>query len=449
MGEALNTGMANLGLGAGALPLTPEQVREHIPLTAKYIYLDNCATTPVPKPVVDAMLEYFYEYCANVERGAYSIASLANERWDRARAKVAKLLLNCDPDELIFARNTTEAICMFAYALEHPLLDRAGGVFREHEPLVRWERGDNIVFSDLEHHSNMMPWIRLARHVGAEVRVVRFNRQTGQIEPGELERVVDERTKLVALQHVSNVTGMIHPVEEFVRVAKEANPDCLVLIDGSQGPGHMPVDVRRIGCDAYAFSGHKGPLGPQGSGGLYVRRELLERMEPMEIGGGTIADVTTRDYKLRDDALCKRWEAGTPSIACLIGLGRAAEYVAEEIGLERIRAREEELTEQFLEGLLDIPGVEVYGETEDLTWHAGVVSFNIKGWDSHDVALALDSEFEPPILMRAGHHCAIPACRALGVLERYGGTVRASFHYYNTPEEVEVAIRAVRKLAST
>jgi len=336
---------------------------------------------------------------------------------------------------------------MMAYALEHPLLDRAGSVFKEHEPLVRWERGDNIVFSDLEHHSNMMPWIRLARHVGAEVRVARFNRRSGQIEPSALEEVVDERTKVVAIQHASNVTGVVHPVEEFVKVAKEANPDCIVVIDGSQGPGHMPVDVKRIGCDAYAFSGHKGPLGPQGSGGLYVRRELLERMEPMEIGGGTIADVTTHDYKLREDVLSKRWEAGTPSIACLIGLGRAAEYVAEEIGLERIRAREERLTEQFIEGLLDIPGVEVYGEVEDISIKSGVVSFNIRGWDSHDVSLALDSEFKPPILMRAGHHCAIPACRALGVFERYGGTVRASFHYYNTPEEVEAALKAIRKLA--
>ena len=429
------------------MPLTPEQVRAHIPLTAKYIYLDNCATTPVPKPVVEAMLEYFYDYCANVERGAYSIASLANEKWDLARAKAAKLLLNCKADEFIFTRNTTEAICMVAYALEHPLLDRVNGSFGEQEPIIKWEKGDNIVFSELEHHSNMMPWIRLARHVGAEIKVVPFNRRTGQIEPSEVEKVVDERTKVLAIQHVSNVTGVIHPVEEFVKIAKEANPNCLVVIDGSQGPGHMPVDVKRIGCDAYAFSGHKGPLGPQGSGGLFVRSELLERMEPMEIGGGTIADVTTHDYKLRDDVLCKRWEAGTPSIACLIGLGRAAEYVAEEIGLERVRKREEELTEQFIEGLLDIPNVEIYGETEDMSIKAGVVSFNIKGWSSHDISMALDNEFKPPILVRAGHHCAIPACRALGVYERYGGTVRASFHYYNTPEEVEAALKAIRKLA--
>ena len=401
----------------------------------------------MPRPVVEAMLEYFYDYCANVERGAYSIASLANERWDIARAKTARLLLGCEPDELIFARNTTEALCMMAYALEHPLLDRVGGAFKEHEPPVRWERGDNIVFSDLEHHSNMMPWIRLAKHVGAEVRVVRFNRRSGLIEPSALEEVVDERTKVLAIQHASNVVGVVHPVEELVKVAKEANPDCIVVVDGSQGPGHMPVDVKRIGCDAYAFSGHKGPLGPQGSGGLYVRRELIERMEPMEIGGGTIADVSTHDYKLRDDMLSKRWEAGTPSIACLIGLGRAAEYVAKDIGLERIKAREERLTEQFIEGLLDIPGVETYGEVEDISIKSGVVSFNIRGWDSHDVSLALDSEFKPPILMRAGHHCAIPACRALGVLERYGGTVRASFHYYNTPEEIEAALKAVRKLA--
>ena len=429
------------------MPLSPERVREDIPLTKKYVYLDNCATTPVPRPVVEAMLEYFYDYCANVERGAYSIASLANEKWDRARAKAARLLLNCEPDEFIFTRNFTEGACILAYGLERPLLNRSGGAFTESEPVIKWERGDNIVFSSLEHHSNMIPWIRLARHVGAEIRVVEFDVKSGMILPSEVEKAVDERTKLLAIQHVSNVTGVVHPVEEFVRIAKEKNPDCFVFVDSSQGPGHMPVDVKRIGCDALAFSGHKGPLGPQGSGGLYVKREHLERMDPLEIGGGTIADVTVRDYELRGDMLSKRWEAGTPSIACLIGLGRAAEYVAEEIGLSAVRSREHMLTERLVEGLLEIPGVEVYGETEDMRVKAGVVSFNVEGWSSRDVSLALDQNFSPPILTRAGHHCAIPACRRLGVYEKYGGTVRASFHYYNTPEEVDALIEAVKTLA--
>jgi len=429
------------------MPLTPEDVREHIPLTKKYIYVDNCATTPVPRPVLDAMLEYFLDYCANVERGAYSIASLANEKWDAARERAARLLLNCDPDEFIFTRNFTEGACMVAYALEHPLWNRSGGAFREHDPIIRWERGDNIVFSSLEHHSNMMPWIRLARRVGAEIRVVEFDVDSGMIKPEAVEETVDEHTKLLAIQHVSNVTGVVHPVEEFVRIAKEKNPDCFVFVDSSQGPGHMPVDVRRIGCDALAFSGHKGPLGPQGSGGLYIKREHMERMDPMEIGGGTIADVTTSDYELRGDVLSKRWEAGTPSVACLIGLGRAAVYVAEEIGLGRIEERERMLTEMFIEGLLEIPNVMVYGEKEDMNIKAGVVSFNIKGWSSHDVSLALDAK-EPPILTRAGHHCAIPACRRLGVYEEYGGTVRASFHYYNTPWEVEATLKAIRELAT-
>ena len=429
------------------MPLTPEDVRKHIPLTKRYIYVDNCATTPVPRPVLDAMLEYFLDYCANVERGAYSIASLANEKWDAARERAARLLLNCDPDEFIFTRNFTEGACMVAYALEHPLWNRSGGTFREHDPIIRWERGDNIVFSSLEHHSNMMPWIRLARRVGAEIRVVEFDVDSGMIKPEAVEETVDEHTKLLAIQHVSNVTGVVHPVEEFVRIAKEKNPDCFVFVDSSQGPGHMPVDVRRIGCDALAFSGHKGPLGPQGSGGLYIKREHMERMDPMEIGGGTIADVTTSDYELRGDVLSKRWEAGTPSVACLIGLGRAAVYVAEEIGLGRIEERERMLTEMFIEGLLEIPNVMVYGEKEDMNIKAGVVSFNIKGWSSHDVSLALDAK-EPPILTRAGHHCAIPACRRLGVYEEYGGTVRASFHYYNTPWEVEATLKAIRELAT-
>ncbi len=427
--------------------LSPEEVREHIPLTKKVIYADNCATTPVPKPVLDAMLEYWIEYPMNVERGAYSLASYACEVWDKARAKAAKLLLNCEPDEFIFTRNFTEGACLVAYGLEHPLINRKNGKLGQEEPIVKWERGSNVVFSSLDHHSNILPWMRLAYRVGAEVRVIEFDVKSGLITVDSVLKVVDERTKVLALQHVSNVTGMVHPVEDIIKEVKERYPDIFIFVDGSQGPGHMKVDVKRMGCDAYAFSGHKGPLGPQGSGGVYVKREHLAKMDPMEIGGGTIADVTVRDYELRGDVLSKRWEAGTPSIACLIGLGRAAEYVANEIGLENIEKREKKLVEQLIEGLREIPNVELYGELEDMSRKAGILSFNVKGWKCHDVSLALDAH-KPPILTRAGHHCAIPACRRLGVWEKYGGTVRASFHYYNVEWEVEEIVKAIREIAS-
>jgi len=301
-------------------------------------YLDNCATTPVPKPVLDAMLEYFECYCVNVGRGSYSVAVKATYAWDEARKKVANLLLNCKPDEFIFTRNSTQAACFVAYALEHPLLNRRNKKFGFGEPLVRWDRGDEVVFSVLDHHSNILPWIRLAHHVGAEVRIVRCTKD-GRLTP-EKFNFVTEKTKFVALQHVSNVFGTIHPVKKIIKRIKENNPDCLVYVDGAQGPGHISVDVKALDCDFYGFSGHKGPLGPQGSGGLYVRKGLIERMEPEEVGGGTIADVSPYDYKLRGYPLCKRWEAGTPNIPGLIGLGRAAEYVAKDIGLPSIEARE-------------------------------------------------------------------------------------------------------------
>jgi cysteine desulfurase/selenocysteine lyase len=426
--------------------LSVDDVRKDIPVTSQVIYFDNAATTPVPMPVLDAMMKFWVEYPVTVERGAYRLAAHASEVWDGARQKAARLLLNCDPDEFIFTRNFTEGACMLAYGLEQPLVNRRGSGLAETAPVIEWKKGDNIVFSNLDHHSNMMPWMRLAYKVGVHVKPVEFNPLTGTMNVDAVVKAVDKRTKLVALQQVSNVTGVIHPVKAIVREVKTKNPNCLVFVDGSQACGHMPVDVKDLGCDGYGFSGHKGPLGPHGSGGLYVRSEVLERMDPLEVGGGTISDVTEVDYALRSDSLAKRWEAGTPSIACLIGLGRAAEYVANEIGLERIEAREKRLLEQLLDGLQDLKDIEVYGTTGDTSIKTGLVSFNIKGWDCTDVSIALDSEFTPPILTRAGHHCAIPAMRRLGVYETYGGTVRMSFHFYNTGDEVEQSLHALKKL---
>jgi cysteine desulfurase/selenocysteine lyase len=429
--------------------LSPEDVRRHIPLTEKYIYLDNAATTPTPKPVLDSMMEYYTEYCANIERGAYSIASQATVKYDEARKKTAELLLKANSSEFIFTRNLTQGANMVAYSLEHPLINRGpcGGLM-ENDPLVQWDKDDNIVFSNLEHHSNLLPWMRLAKRLEIETKVVSFDRKTGMIPAEDLERTVDQHTKLFAIQHVSNVLGTVHPVKEFTKIVKEKNPDCLVFIDGSQGPGHMPVDVKAIGADFYGFSGHKGPFGPKGTGGLYVRRDLMEAMEPEEIGGGTIGgknSVTLFDYELRTDELEKRWDAGTPNIAGLIGLGRGAVYVADEIGLENIENREKLLTQQLLEGLADLDKVEVYGSTNSED-RSGTVTFNVKGMSSHDVALYLSRGFK--ILTRAGHHCAIPAMCHLGIWDSYGGNVRISFHYFNTPSEVDAVVQALKMMTT-
>jgi cysteine desulfurase / selenocysteine lyase len=429
--------------------LSPEDVRLHIPLTKKYIYLDNAATTPTPKPVLDSMMEYYTDYCANIERAAYSIASQATVKYDEARKKSAELLLKADASEFIFTRNLTQAANMVAYSLEHPLINRGpcGGLV-ENAPLIRWIKEDNIVFSNLEHHSNILPWMRLAKRLGIETKVVSFDRKTGRIPVEDLERTVDKHTKLLAIQHVSNVMGTVHPVKEFTKVAKEKSPECLVFVDGSQGPGHMTVDVKAIGADFYGFSGHKGPFGPKGTGGLYVRRDLMEIMEPEEIGGGTIGgknSVTTFDYELRGDEFEKRWDAGTPNIAGLIGLGRGAVYVAEEIGLENIEKREKQLTHQLLEGLARLENVEVYGPT-DSEGRSGTVTFNVKGMPSHDVALYLSRGFK--ILTRAGHHCAIPAMCHLGIWDSYGGNVRVSFHYFNMPDEVDAVVQALKTITT-
>jgi cysteine desulfurase/selenocysteine lyase len=409
---------------------TVEEVRNDIPLTKKCIYADNGATTPVPLPVINAMTEYFLEYCSNVERGTYSIAQKASEKWAEARGNVSKILLNCGTEEFIFTRNLTEAANIVAYALEHPLLNDG----KEQEPIIKWKKGDRIVSTIMEHHSNFMMWLRLAKRLNLDFDVVKPANDC-RLLPELFD--IDEKTKFVSFQHVSNAVGTVHAVKEIIKKIKEKNPDCLVFVDGSQGPGHMPVNVNDLGCDFYGFSGHKGPLGPQGTGGLYVKKEIIEKMEPMILGGGIISDVAANGYRLAD-TYSKRFDAGTPNIPGMIGLGRAAEYV-NEIGVGNIERREKKLGGTLLDGLSRMKDVEVYGPDDD----RGTITFNIKAWRCHDVSLALD---EKNILTRAGHHCCIPFMRFLGIHEKYGGNVRVSFHYYNTEEEVEKVIDAIGEL---
>jgi cysteine desulfurase/selenocysteine lyase len=421
--------------------MEPEDMRRDLPITQQYIYLDNAATTPVPSPVVDMMIEYFEEYCANIERGAYSIAAKASEVSEAARTEVAMRLLHCDPEEFIFTRNQTQAANYVAYALEHSFLNRWSSGFTFAPTLVEWTPETKIITTLLEHHSNFMPWLRLAKHVGAEFQTITPTKD-GRLLPEMFAESIDENTAFVAFQHASNAMGTKHDVQRIIHTIKSINPRCLVFIDGAQGAGHLPLDVKAMGCDFYSFSGHKGPLGPPGTGGLYVREELLRRMAPAEVGGGTIAEVTANDYMLRSDHRARRWDAGTPNIIGLIGLGAAVKYL-NRIGIQKVAQQEHVLTRHLLEGLQDISNLTIYGPTE-MTSKIGAVCFNIDGWTSHDVSLALDAQWK--ILTRAGHHCCQPMMRILGVLDRHQGNVRASFHYFNLIEEVDTLIQALRTL---
>jgi cysteine desulfurase/selenocysteine lyase len=418
--------------------LSVEDVRNDIPLCKKYIYVDNGATTPVPQPIVDAMCEYYEDYCTNIDRGAYSIAEKATFKYENARRNAAEILMNCKMEEFVFTRNLTQCSSIVAYGLEHPLLDTRDGVFGDIKPIVEWKSSDNIVGTIMEHNSNLMPWIRLARRKEIEHRYV-YPTDDYVLKPEQFLEQVDSSTRFAAFQHVSNSVGTVHPVKEIIKAIRDVSPDCLIYVDGSQGPGHMPVDVKDLDCDFYGFSGHKGPLGPQGTGGLYIREDIIRDMEPMEVGGGTVADVNPYDYTLRTDFPSRRFDAGTPNIPGLIGLGRAAEYVGKQIGLKKIDQRERMLASKLFEGISHLEDIEIYSP-RDKKYRSGVVTFNVKGMNCHDLALYLEEEYN--ILTRAGAHCCHPLLKHMGIYDKYLGNDRASFSYFNTEEEVKQIIEA-------
>jgi cysteine desulfurase/selenocysteine lyase len=391
-----------------------QEVRAEIPfLNTGIIYLDNAATTPTPQPVLDAMLGYFREYSANVGRGLHRATRRATEEFEATREKIAKVI-NAKQEEIAYTKNTTEAINIVARGLD-------------------LKRGDKVITTVFEHHSNLLPWLRLERERGVEVKMVGKSKEC-LLDPSEFEAVIDEKTRILAVHHVSNSVGSIQPVEEIGKLARDHN--LLYLVDAAQSVGHMPVDVRKIGCDFLAAPGHKGLLGPQGTGFLYAREGRFAGLEPLLVGGGIVEGVEERGYELVGPP--QVFDAGTPNIPGIIGLGRACEYVM-DIGVERIAERETKLTKQILK-VADIEHVEVYGPG-DLARRGGVVSFNVKGLGHHDVASMLDELAN--IAVRSGHHCALPTMRHLGV----EGTVRASVHYYNLEEEIEKFTATLEQIA--
>jgi cysteine desulfurase/selenocysteine lyase len=394
------------------------RVREDFPpLKTGVIYFDNAASSLTPKWVIDKMVEYFFEYRANIERGLYEFSQRASEEYEIARKEVADFIGAKSPDEIVFVKNTTEGINLAAHSL-------------------KFKKNSKIVTTLLEHHSNFLPWLRCSERYGVKVEMIRPSRE-GFLDPSDFEKKVDDNSGVVAVAHVSNVLGTITPVKEIAKIAHEHG--ALLLVDGAQSVPHMKINVGELGCDLLAFSGHK-MCGPTGSGVLYIRRELLETLEPLYLGGGTVEHVDLNGYKLLEGPA--KFEAGTPAIGEVIGLKAAVKYL-KSLGMDSIEQHERRLSNRVYEGLSQTAKVEVYGP--EPKFKLGVTSFNVDGLNPHDVALILDSTAK--IAVRSGMHCAQPLVRH--VLGKPQGTVRLSPYLYNTIEEVEKFLSAVEQIAGS
>jgi cysteine desulfurase / selenocysteine lyase len=392
--------------------MIPDDIRTDFPLLSEVCYLDSAATSISPEPVLAAMLEYEHRYRANAGRGVHRIAQQASQKYRDAHEKVKKFI-HAQEGELVFTRNSTEAINMVASGLA-------------------WEKGDQVITTLLEHHSNLLPWMRLRDRQGIDLRLI-TPAQDGSLDPAALESVITEKTRLVAITQASNVLGNVVPVREFARVCQDHG--ALLLVDGSQSVPHIPVDVERLGCDFLCFSGHK-MLGPTGTGVLFMKEPCLE---PLLVGGGSVERVTAAGYTLTEGY--ERYEAGTPNIAGAIGLARAVEYL-ETLGMEDIQRHEQQITRHIIDGLDGIGNVQVFGPGPAGD-RIGVISFVIRGLNPHDVAVMLDGEAD--VMVRSGHHCCMPL---MGHLNLPDGTVRASLHCYNTIEDADLLVDTVRKIAA-
>jgi cysteine desulfurase/selenocysteine lyase len=393
-------------------------IRRDFPILESGIaYLDNAASSLTPEPVLQKMMEFYHEYRTNVERGVYRLSQIASEEYEGAHRKVKEFIHAKSDSEIIMTRNTTEGINLVAKGNE-------------------WRRGDKVVTTLLEHHSNFIVWLRLKRF-GVKVEIVRPSDE-GVLDLEAFEKAITDKTKLVAVTHVSNVLGVVTPIREIADIAHSHGAH--VLVDGAQSVPHMPVDVSRLDCDFLAFSGHK-MLGPTGIGCLYMREEFHDKVEPLSIGGRTIGEVTSEYYTLAQSPM--RFEAGTPAIAEAIGLGAAIDYLC-RVGLEDVAEHEKCLGKKIHNGLSSIREVKTYGLT-DWRFRTGIVSFNVGNLNPHDVALALDVSGN--IMVRSGFHCAMPLVKE--VLGAQGGCVRASTYLYNNLGEVERLISKVEEIAKS
>jgi len=400
------------------IKISAEKIREDFPILKrkingkKLVYLDNAATSQKPKQVIGA-IKYFYEnHNANIHRGIHQLSEEATDAFEKAREKVAKFI-NAKPEQIIFTKNTTESINTVAYSYG-----------------LKIKSSDEILTTVMEHHSNFLPWQMVSQRTGAKLKIADIE-DDGTLKIKEVESLSSKKTKLTAVTHVSNVLGTINPVKEIGKIAKENNS--LFLVDGAQAAPHIPVDMKDIGCDFYAFSSHK-MLGPTGVGVLYVKDP--ENLDPFLVGGGTIKEVFLDKEAVWQDPPWK-FEGGTPDISGVIGFGATIDYL-NKIGMENIRKHEETLTKYALEQLAKVKNISIYGPRNTKV-KGGVIAFNIGQIHPHDVAAILDSE---GIAVRPGHACCKPLMSRLDIL----AMCRASFYVYNTEEDVDALVSGLEKV---
>jgi cysteine desulfurase / selenocysteine lyase len=411
----MSTAVQRAGFGSASLDV--ERIRRDFPILdqtihgKKLVYLDNAATSQKPRAVIDAIVHYYQHDNANVHRGVHTLSVRATEAHDEARETVRHFIQAADANEILFVRGATEAVNLVA----------------ETYGRVNVGPGDEVLITAMEHHSNIVPWQILCEEKRAHLRVAPIN-DAGELELDAFERLISPRTRIVAVAHVSNALGTINPIRKIVQLAHAH--DVPVLVDGAQAVPHLPVDVQALGCDFYAFSGHK-VYGPTGIGVLYGKEEFLAEMPPYQGGGDMISSVTFE--KTTYNVVPYKFEAGTPDIAGAIGLGAALEYVM-ALGMDRVAAHGHDLLAYATDAVGSIPGVRLIGTARE---RAGVLSFMLEGVHPHDLGTVLDRE---GVAIRTGHHCAQP------VMERFGidATARASFAVYNTREEVDALVEGIR-----
>lgn len=403
------------------MTLNINEIRKDFPILqretnngARIVYLDSTATSQKPVQVIEAMNEYYRRSNANIHRGVHTLAEEATSMYEGAREKIAKFIHAASSREVIYTRNTTEAINLVAYSWARANL----------------KAGDLVILTEMEHHSNLVPWHMLQAERGIELDFIPVT-EDGLLDLNVYKTLLNRSPKLVSFTHMSNVLGTINPAGEIIKLAHAAG--AVVLVDGAQSVPHLSVDVQALDADFYAFSAHK-MCGPTGIGILYGKSALLEAMPPFLGGGDMIKEVKLRSF--RPNTLPHKFEAGTPAIAEAIGLGAAVDYLT-KIGMKDIAAHEYEITEYALERLEEIPGVKLFGPSADKK--GGVAAFTLEGVHPHDVAQILDQD---GIAVRAGHHCAQPLHEKFGI----PATSRASFYLYSTKEEVDLLIKGLYKV---
>jgi len=406
----------NLNMNTLASTLDTESIKKDFPILNrkingnKLVYLDSAATSQKPKQVIKSIVDYYENYNSNVHRGIYKLSEEATIAYENARSKVASLI-NASPEEVIFTKGTTDSINMLSNMLSRNL-----------------KKDDEIILTEMEHHSNLVPWQIISKEIGLKLKFLRVSEE-GKLNTNELLNLISPKTKIIAITHVSNVLGITNPIKEISRIAHEYN--ILVAVDGAQSVPHMSIDIKSLGVDFFSFSGHK-MLASTGIGVLYGKKNLLENLNPVSYGGGMINQVTLESSSWAE--LPWKFEAGTPNIQGAISMDAAISYL-NVIGLEKIQKHEKELTDYTVELLNNIKGITIYGPNP----RSGIISFNLEKVHPHDTSAILDNH---GISVRAGHHCAMPLMKALGI----NGTTRVSLYIYNSYQDIDILCNELKKV---